>query len=425
MSVGVHIAVAGGDLVDERIALKPKPRGRDVPPSSSDRSQNRSLTTDRVAPRAAFRILFPDRDHRRRLRGTAPPAANNGPDTTNMPALFYSGMALSTSVIRRVPRAKLTGRWLTPSRAVAGRQPSGVRAQGIPCADGGGELWVLDLSTDGAPASPPPVGGPAALVPTFGGDDPAASTLDSPRWSPAGDRIASQDGRGGIPADGRRGHRGCPGAGPAALRRPEVRLGARRQAHRVGRRTVGRQPRRRQCLQHRGGSQPVATGTNTASVGYADDGRSVLFANGDATEVFQRNPSRSAGWRLLSRGAGAPRPLFTGTGAYDDVAALWRGAIGFTQWSPDQRTKSIQVLAHGGGHRTRSPTRAVMPRTGMDGRHRGLHRHRRRAAVADLGQTGVVPRRAGRSRKQRRPGRSTSASTRLPGAIRSAGQTGG
>jgi hypothetical protein len=112
-----------------------------------------------------------------------------------------------------------------------------------------------------------------------------------------------------------------------------------------------------------GASQPVATGTNASSVDYADDGRAVLFANGDATgSLFSAIPFTLRGGGIYSvEPPAAPRPVFTGTGSYDDVAALWRGAIGFTQWSPDQRTKSIQVVNPGGSPHTIAETRSDAP----------------------------------------------------------------
>ena len=112
-----------------------------------------------------------------------------------------------------------------------------------------------------------------------------------------------------------------------------------------------------------GASQPVATGTNASSVDYAADDRAVLFANGDATgSLFSAIPFTLRGGGIYSvEPPAAPRPVFTGTGSYDDVAARWRGAIGFTQWSPDQRTKSIQVVNPGGSPRTIADTRSDAP----------------------------------------------------------------
>lgn len=296
-----------------------------------------------------------------------PPPAANGPDTTNMPALFYSkDGAVYVSDPAGTPGRKLTD---GPADTEPAPSPDGSRVAFVrkaSRADGGGELWVLDLSTDGAPASPPRrLVDPAALVPTFGGDDPAASTLDSPRWSPAGDRIAFLKTAGGG------GFLQTAAADTGAVQAPARPLYADRKyawardgkhiAWAGGRSDVS--PVDVSVYSIGGGSQPVATGTNTASVGYADDGRSVLFANGDATgSLFSAIPFTLRGGGVYSvEVPGAPRPLFTGTGAYDDVAALWRGAIGFTQWSPDQRTKSIQVLAHGGAPHTIADTRSDAP----------------------------------------------------------------
>ena len=112
-----------------------------------------------------------------------------------------------------------------------------------------------------------------------------------------------------------------------------------------------------------GASKPVATGTDAGSVDYADGGRSVLFANGDTTgSLFSAMPFTLRGGGIYSvEPPAAPRPLFSGTGSYDDVASLWRGAIAFTQWSADQRTKSIQVVPQGGSPQTIGDTRSDAP----------------------------------------------------------------
>ena len=298
----------------------------------------------------------------------APPRpAANGPDTTNMPALFYSkDGAVYVSDPAGTPGRKLTD---GPADTEPAPSPDGSHLAFVrkaSRADGGGELWVLDLATDSAPASAPRrLVDPAALVPTFGGDDPAASTLDSPRWSPTGDRIAFLKTAGGG------GFLQTAAADTGAVQAPARPLYADREyawardgkhiAWVGGRSDVS--PVDVSVYRIGAGSQPVAPGTNADSVGYADDGRSVLFANGDATgSLFSAIPFTLRGGGIYSVEApAAPRPLFTGAGAYDDVAALWRGAIAFTQWSADQRTKSIQVLTPGGAPHTIAGTRSDAP----------------------------------------------------------------
>ena len=61
-------------------------------------------------------------------------------------------------------------------------------------------------------------------------------------------------------------------------------------------------------------------------------GRSIVFANADATgTLVRRNTFHAAGGGIYSvEPPAALRRCSPGTGAYDDVAALWRGAVGFT-----------------------------------------------------------------------------------------------
>lgn len=298
----------------------------------------------------------------------APPKpAATGPDTTNMPALFYAkDGALYVSDPAGTPGRKITD---GPADTEPAPSPDGSRLAFVRKASrdaGGGELWVLDLAADGAPASAPRrLVDPAALTPTFGGDDPAKSTVDSPRWSPTGDRIAFLKTAGGG------GFLQTAAADSGAVQAPARSLFADREyawapdgkhiAWAGGRSDVS--PVDVNVFTVGGASRPVATGTNTASVGYAEDARSVLFANGDATgSLFSAIPFTLRGGGIYSAEApAAPRPLFTGTGAYDDVAALWRGAIGFTQWSADQRTKTIQVVTPGGSPHTIADTRSDAP----------------------------------------------------------------
>ena len=293
--------------------------------------------------------------------------ASTGPDADHKPALFYAkDGALYVSDPAGTPGRKITD---GPADTEPAPSPDGSRLAFVRKAsrdDGGGELWVLDLPADGAPTpTPRRLVDPAALVPTFGGDDPAKSTLERPRWSPTGDRIAFLKTAGGG------GFLLTAAAATGVVQAPDRPLYADRDyawardgkhiAWAGGRMDVS--PVEINVLGVGGASQPVATGTNASSVDYADDGRSVLFANGDAAgSLFSAIPFTLRGGGIYSvEPPAAPRPVFTGTGAYDDVAALWRGAIGFTQWSPDQRTKSIQVVTAGGSPHTIADTRGDAP----------------------------------------------------------------
>ena len=180
---------------------------------------------------------------------------------------------------------------------------------------------------------------------------PARSTVRSPRWSPAGDRIAF------LKASGNGGFLMTAAADTGKLQPPQRPLYAdehyswapdgKRIAWVQGRMDVS--PVSVSVLTVGEGSQPVATGANAGSVDYADGGRSLVFANSDANgSAYRATPFtlRQGGIYSIEPPA-APHPVFTGSGSYDDVAALWKGAVGFTQSSADQKTKSIQVVKPG------------------------------------------------------------------------------
>lgn len=294
------------------------------------------------------------------------PAA--GPDTTQRPALFYAkDGALYVSDPAGTPGRKLTD---GPADTDPAPSPDGSRVAFVrkaSRADAGGELWVLDLSADSAPASAPRrLVDPAALVPTFDGDNPAKGALDSPRWSPSGDRIAFvKTGTGGggflLTAAADSGAVQAPARPLYADRKFSWAPDGKRIAWAGGRSDVS--PVDINVLAVGGESQPVAKGTDASSVAYADGGRSILFANGDATgSLFSAIPFTLRGGGVYSiEPPAAPRQVFSGTGNYDDVASLWQGAIAFTQWSADQRTKSIQVLPQGGSPHTIADTRSDAP----------------------------------------------------------------
>ena len=213
--------------------------------------------------------------------------------------------------------------------------------------ESGGELWVLDLSRARRPAGAPRrLVDPAALVPRFDNEGPGRAVV--PRWSPAGDQVAFLKSAGGggflLVADVRTGALTVP---PQPLYADDGYAWSpdgSQIAWVDGRSDVS--PVGVNVLTVGGTSAPVAEDTNAFAVGYDADGRAVLFANGDATgSDFAAIPFalRDGGIYAVDPPNG-PAPLLTGTGSYDDVAGLPDGAVAFTEWSSDQRTKTIRVL---------------------------------------------------------------------------------
>lgn len=294
--------------------------------------------------------------------------ASTGPDTAHRPALFYAkDGALYVSDPAGTPGRKLTD---GPADTDPAPSPDGSRVAFVrkaSRADGGGQLWVLDLSADSAPASAPRrLVDPAALVPTFDGDDPTRSTLERPRWSPKGDRIAflkSTYGGGGFLLTA--------AADTGAVLAPRQPLFADEGyawspdgvqiAWTGGRSDVS--PVDVNVYTVAESSTAIVKDTNATSVDFDATHRSVLFTNSDATgNLFAAIPfTLRAGGVYSFQPPAPPTPLFAGAGGYTDVAALWRGAIGFTQWSADQRTKSIQVVSAGGAPHTIGETRGDAP----------------------------------------------------------------
>lgn len=301
-----------------------------------------------------------------RERAGAPTSA--GPDTEHKPALFYSkDGSLYVSDPAGTPGRKLTD---GPADTDPAPSPDGSRLAFVRKAsrtDGGGQLWVLDLSADSAPASSPRrLVDPATLVPNFGGDDPAGSTLERPRWSPKGDRIAflkSTYGGGGFLLTA--------AADTGVVLPPRQPLFADEGyawspdgvqiAWTGGRSDVS--PVDVNVYTVAESSTAIIKDTNATSVDFDAINRSVMFTNSDATgNLFAAIPFKlRAGGVYSYQPPAPPTPLFAGSGGYADVAALWRGAIGFTQWSADQRTKSIQVVNPGGDPRMIGDTRGDAP----------------------------------------------------------------
>lgn len=365
MCVDVHIGEPDRDLVNVRIALQPQPQR--VGTSRRRRQiahKKRSLQPIESKPVPRFGVLV-------LIAATvvacssppAPPKAA-GPDTDHRPALFYSKEgSLYVSDPAGTPGRKLTDgpADTDPAPSPDGRRVAFVHKRSRD--DGGGELWVMDLSDDSAPAGVPRrLVDPGELRPNYEGDDPARSTVSNPRWSPTGDRIAflKSAGNGGflLTAKADNGKVEVP---PQPLYADEHYSWApdgKRIAWVAGRMDVS--PVNVSVLTVGEGSQPIATATNADSVDYADGGRSLVFANSDANgSSYRATPFtlRDGGVYAIEPPA-APRPLFSGSGSYADVASLWKGAVGFTEWSADQKTKSIQVVKPGSVPHTVAETRS-------------------------------------------------------------------
>ncbi|MDW5610655.1 TolB family protein [Mycolicibacterium sp. jd] len=276
------------------------------------------------------------------------------------PALFYSKAG---SLYISDP-AGTPGRKLTDGPADTEPAPSPDLAhvafvREANASDYGGELWVLDLSPEREPDGPPRrLADPAALPSIFGdpevGDEP--SRIVSPRWSPTGDQVAFlQAGEGG-------GFLFVADAVSGEIVSPEQRLFAdagyawapdgQHIAWTGGRSDVS--PVDVNVLAVGGDSTSVVKDTNAFSVSYGDAGRTVLFANGDASgELFADIPFALRGGGVYSVATpggvpidppAAPTSLFAGQAMFGDVAVLDSGAVAFTETAADGSSKTIQVL---------------------------------------------------------------------------------
>ncbi|MGV0994095.1 MAG: TolB family protein [Mycobacterium sp.] len=261
-------------------------------------------------------------------------------------ALFYAKAgSIYVSDPGGTPARKLTD---GPNDTQPAPSPDGRRVAFVRKANAdepGGELWLLDVTS----GEKHRLVNPADLTPKFAGDDRPA--IGSPRWSPAGDRIAflkSTYGGGGFLLTA--------AADTGAVMAPPKPLfsafdyawspDGKRIAWVGGRSDVS--PVDVNVLTVGGTSTPVANDTNAFSASYTADGKSVLFANGDTTEI----PVESASFAFREGGIysveapAPPQPLITGNIYYSDVQSLPAGEVAFTESSQDSRIKTILVLAN-------------------------------------------------------------------------------
>lgn len=205
---------------------------------------------------------------------------------------------------------------------------------------------------------------PAALAPRFDEDHPAVT---SPRWSPAGDRIAflkATFGGGGflLTADADTGAVTAPPKPMFADFDYAWSPDGARLAWVGGRSDVS--PVDVSVYTVGATSVVAATATNATSVGFAADGRSVIFSNADATgSLFAAIPFELRTGGIYSVAPpGRPVSLLAGATPFADVQPLAAGAVGFTAWTADQSTKAVGVL-EGGSRRevTETPGDAPAP----------------------------------------------------------------
>lgn len=264
------------------------------------------------------------------------------------PVLFYArgGSIYLADLTGGAPRKLTDG----PGDSQPAPSPDGSRVAYVHKTNSdqpGGELWVLDVGSGERRR----LVDPAALVPKFEGED--STGVEAPRWSPSGERIAflkSTFGGGGFLLTA--------AADTGAVTAPAEPLFAdfgyawspdgKRIAWVGGRSDVS--PVDVSVLTVGGESTPLVKGTNAFAVTFDADGRAILFTNGDANgSLFATTPfAFRAGGIYAVDPPNGPAALLTGTGQYADIQALPGGAVGFSEWSADQQTRSIQILERPG-----------------------------------------------------------------------------
>ncbi len=224
----------------------------------------------------------------------------------------------------------------------------------------GGELWVLDLSPQLEPIGPPRRLVDPAALPHGSGDAPPM--VVSPRWSPTEQEVAFVDNTDGGMVNGGRLLVAAAGSGALAPAPQPPFAGvdfawAPDGGHIawVNARSDVR-PVDVNILAVGGTSTPIAIDTNAFSVSYSNDGRSLLFTNGDASGpdvVTIPFALRTGGIYSISTASAGPKPpaptavLARSDTYYGDVAALDSGAIAFTTGGDQDGSTVIQVLDAG------------------------------------------------------------------------------
>ena len=225
-------------------------------------------------------------------------------------------------------------------------------------ADRGGELWLLDAKSGKGRR----LVEPSALAPKFG--DPPA-TVNTPRWSPSGDRIAflTTTFGGGllVTASADTGAVSIPKRPLLADESYAWAPNGKKIAWVGGRSDVS--PVDVNVFNVGGDSTPIVKGANATSVSFDADGRTVLFSNTDATgKPFAALPFEiRQGGVLVVDPPSDPHPLVTGTGTFSDVQALSSGKVAFTEWIRDQRTRKIGTFNSDRTRDTIAETRSDAP----------------------------------------------------------------
>ena len=293
------------------------------------------------------------------------PSATSAPMVNQAGALFYSKAgSLYVSQPAGSPGRKLTD---GPADTQPAPSPDLAHVAFVRKAkadDYGGELWVLDLSPQLEPTGPPRrLVDPATLVHGSGGLPPMVAI---PRWSPTGQQVAFVDNPTGGAVNGGVLLVAAADTGALAPREkqpPDAVLApfagedfawAPDGGHIawLNERSDVR-PVDVNVLTVGGASTPVVSGTNAFSVTYAKDGKTILFANGEAppgsdSPTFAVQIGGIYTVAADVAGPKSPAPLFTRQGAYyNDLTALGSGATAFTAQGATETSKAIQVLDTG------------------------------------------------------------------------------
>lgn len=270
------------------------------------------------------------------------------------PALFYAKAgALYVSDPAGSPGRKLTD---GPADTQPAPSPDGAHlayAHKANASDEGSEVWVLDLSPQGAV-----IGTPRRLV----GKDELPAPVEmlprkfvSPHWSPTGKQVAFlelEEGGGLLfVADAQTG--AVPRSQPLMFAKTYAWAPDGKHLAWVGGRSDVR-PVAVNVFTVGGGSTPVVDDTNAFGVTYGHDGQSVLFANGDASGMASAETpfaiSKGGIYSVATPAGGpadppaTPKPLVTGQAYYGDVAALASGAVAFTTADTTSASKKLQLL---------------------------------------------------------------------------------